>query len=98
MNAIAGAYQQGRILLHAPVDWPDGASVEVSLVQPSHQKFGMTEGQWQTNPEGIANLLARMDQCEPLDMTPEEEADLATWRRLLASGVCHRPGEVPPRR
>jgi hypothetical protein len=77
MNAIAGTYEQGRIVLQAPVDWPEGSRVEVMLVESSISKIGMTEEEWPSDPQGIAELLALMDQCEPLGMTAEEEADLA---------------------
>jgi len=42
---------------------------------------GMREEDWPTSPEGIAALAQRMREVEPLEMTAEEEADLADWRR-----------------
>lgn len=83
MSTIAGTYQQGQIVLQSPVDWPEGSRVEVMLVEPSIDKLGMTEAEWPTDPQGIAELLARMDQCEPLEMSAEEEADLAAWRQRM---------------
>jgi hypothetical protein len=83
MNAIAGTYQQGRIVLQSPVDWPEGSRVEVMLVEPGIGKIGMTEEEWPSDPQGISELLARMDQCEPLEMTAEEEADWAAWRQKV---------------
>ena len=83
MSTIAGTYQQGRIVLQSPVDWPEGARVEVMLVEPGIDKIGMTEEEWPSDPQGIAELLARMDQCEPLEMTAEEQADLAAWRQKV---------------
>jgi hypothetical protein len=83
MNTIAGTYQQGRIVLRSPVDWPEGTRVEVMLVEPGIDKMGMTEEEWPSDPQGIAELLARMDQCEPLEMTAEEQADLAAWRQKV---------------
>ncbi len=83
MNTIAGTYQQGRIVLRSPVDWPEGSRVEVMLVEAGIDKMGMTEEEWPSDPQGIAELLARMDQCEPLEMTAEEEADLAAWQQIV---------------
>ncbi len=37
---------------------------------------------WPTTPEGIAALLKRMDECEPVEMTPEDEAK---WKESLTA-------------
>jgi hypothetical protein len=43
----------------------------------------MHEEDWPTTAEEIAKLLAQMDQIEPLETTPEEEADRAAWRKKV---------------
>ena len=40
----------------------------------------MREENWPTTPEGIAALLARMDQVEPGWLSPEDDA---AWRAAL---------------
>jgi hypothetical protein len=82
MNAIKGTYRQGKIILKEQADWPDGTEV---LIEPRlrEETLGMREEDWPTDKEGIARLLARMDEIEPLDMTPEEEADIAAWRKKV---------------
>ena len=45
--------------------------------------IGIAEGDWPTDPEGLAGLVARMEQAEPFDMTPKEEADRAAWRQKV---------------
>ena len=40
MQLINGTYQNGHVRLASPVDWPDGADVEVQL---SNQPIGLTE-------------------------------------------------------
>jgi HEAT repeat protein len=40
----------------------------------------MREEDWPTTPEGIAALLARMDQVEPGWLSPEDDA---AWRATL---------------
>jgi hypothetical protein len=76
MNAVRGTYTNGRIVLEAPADWPEGCPV---LVEPLPQQttVGIREEDWPDTPEKIAAHLALMDRIEPLEMTPEEEAE---WR------------------
>ena len=83
MNTITGTWKAGRILLDDVADWPEGARVEVSLVESEAEPLGMREADWPTDPQGIAELLAHMDDCEPVVMTPEEEADIEAWRQKI---------------
>jgi hypothetical protein len=80
MSAIRGKYVNGTVVLETPTDWPNGMEVIVEPL-PAGDSIGMREEDWPTTPEGIAALLARMDQIEPLEMTPEEEAHIAAWRQ-----------------
>ncbi len=82
MSAIRGKYVNGAVVLGRAADWPDGTEVIVEPV-PSGGPVGMRDEDWPTTPEGIAALLARMDQVEPLELTPEEEADIAAWRQKV---------------
>ncbi len=78
MNAAKARYEKGQIVLTEPVDWPEGLDV---LVEPLSQgTLGIPDDQWPTDPEGIAALLARMDQAAPLWLTAEEEAE---WEAAL---------------
>ena len=77
MSGITGTYRKGKVVLDSPVDWPEGTRVEVS--SPG-VKIGLTEAEWPTTPEGIAELQQRMAALEPLEITPEEEADWLEWR------------------
>jgi len=45
--------------------------------------FGITEEQWPTTPEAIAEWLRWFDAIEPLEMTPEEEAEWQTFRQKI---------------
>ena len=55
------------------------------IVEPVASKptVGMREEDWPTDAEGIARLIARMEQIEPFVMTPEEEADWIAWRQRI---------------
>jgi len=37
MNRILGTYENGRVIVDSPPDWPDGTRVDVSLVGPVPQ-------------------------------------------------------------
>jgi hypothetical protein len=73
MKAILGTVHNGQIVADQPVEWPEGCRV---VIEPAakEETLGIREENWPTDPEGIARLLALMDQIEPVEMTPEEEA------------------------
>lgn len=77
MAAATGTYRKGKIILDEPVDWPEGTEVEVI---PGRQKIGLTEAEWPTTAEGIAALRKAIAEIEPLEITPEEEAEFQAWR------------------
>lgn len=80
MTAASGTYRKGKVILNEPVDWPEGTEVEVIA---AGEKIGLTEAEWPTTPEGIAQLLQRIAELEPLEITPEEEAEFQAWRRKV---------------
>src|SRR5207237_801532 len=80
MSAIRGIVHNGQIVAAAPPDWPERLEVTVSPAEED-VGVGMREEDWPTTPEGIAALLAKMEQIEPW-MTPEEDAE---WRKALAA-------------
>jgi hypothetical protein len=80
MNALQGTIQNGQIVLDAPAELPDGTRVEVLPINGTRPTLGMREEDWPTTPEGIAALLARMDEVEPGWLSPEDDA---AWRAAL---------------
>jgi hypothetical protein len=80
MSTVSGRYHDGKVILDAPVDWPDGAVVRVS---PKSEKIGMTEDEWPTTPEGIQQLIEKMWSFEPVELTPEEEAEWMAAREAV---------------
>jgi hypothetical protein len=78
LNAVKAKYENGQIILTEPVDWPEGLDL---LIEPLPQEtMGIPDDQWPTDPEGIAQLLARMDRVNPVWLTPEDEA---AWQAAL---------------
>ena len=80
MNALQGTIKNGQIILDAPAALPEGTRVEVLPIEGARPNLGMREDDWPTTPEGIAALLARMDQVEPGWLSPEDDA---AWRVAL---------------
>ena len=76
MTAIETTVKNGRIVVDAPADWPEGSRVIVERA-PAHHELGMTEEEQGDDPQSIARWLAEFDAIPPLRMTPEEEAE---WR------------------
>jgi hypothetical protein len=68
MNRVYGRYRGGRVELESPVDWPDGVRVALS-------------------PENAADdrdtILKLMDEVEPLELTPADEAEIAAARAAV---------------
>ena len=80
MQLINGTYQSGHVRLAGPVDWPEGAEVEVQL---SNQPIGLTEESWPHETEAIEKLLKSWERIEPLVLTDDERSDFAATRKHL---------------
>ena len=59
-----------------------GQVVTVLTHQPFN-RLGIPDDEWPTDPDGIAQLIARMDRVEPFDITPTEEANIEAWRQQV---------------
>jgi hypothetical protein len=80
MNLLTGTVKNGHVILDEAAGLPEGARVEVVPLEANHPARGMREEDWPTTAEGIAALLARMDQLEPGWLSP---ADEAAWQADL---------------
>jgi hypothetical protein len=80
MPPLTGTVKNGQIVLDEAADLPEGTRVEVVPVPAARPALGMWEEDWPTTPEGIAALLARMDQVEPGWLSPDDEA---AWKAAL---------------
>jgi len=80
MNTLQGTIRNGQIVLDAPAKLPEGTRVEVLPMEDAPLALGMREEDWPTTAEGIAELLARMDQVEADWLSPE---DNNAWRTAL---------------
>jgi hypothetical protein len=80
---ITGTWKDGQVILDEPADWPEGCKLQVAPIGRPSDQIGIPDDQWPKDLQGIAELLKRVDQIEPFEMTPEEEADWLAWRRKM---------------
>jgi hypothetical protein len=81
MTAINATYKNGQIVLDGLPDWPEGCRVRV---EPVATDSGDERNDQQTEtPEQIEDWLRWYHALEPLEFTPQEEADLAAWRQKV---------------
>ena len=77
MSVVHGTYRGGHVDLDDPVDWAEGERV---AIHRGSSEWGMTEADWPDTPEARADLIARMKEIEPFELTPEEQAEIAAAR------------------
>jgi hypothetical protein len=82
MKAITATWKEGQILPDAAGDWPEGCRLRVEPLEPQ-ERIGIREEDWSNTPERIADWLEWYDSLEPLEFTPDEEADIAAWRQRV---------------
>lgn len=80
MTTVQGTIKHGQIILDAPAAFPEGTRVEILPIENGRPSLGMREEDWPTTPEGVAALVARMDQLEAGWLSPEDDR---AWRTAL---------------
>jgi hypothetical protein len=80
MNAITGTVKNGHVVLDNPLELSEGARVLVELLAEA-ETFGVREADWQDSPEAIAEWIRWYESLEPLELTPQEEADWQAERQ-----------------
>ena len=82
MISIHGTYQNGAVVLDAPVNLPEGAHVRVTLDEASAPEDDLLpDGRpWPKTPEEIAAFVAEMDATPGLDATEKEYARIEAER------------------
>ena len=81
MKTVRAIYANGVFRPTEPADLPENLVVEFeprplepAKGEKSDPPMGIRDEDWPQTPEGIAQLLAAMDQIEPLIFTDEERA------------------------
>jgi hypothetical protein len=70
----------GTILPQGEIQVLVRPAAEALPIDGDRRELRMREEDWPTTPDGIAALLARMDQVEPGWLSPEDEA---AWRAAV---------------
>jgi hypothetical protein len=83
MDVVRAIWKDGQVLLDGAVDWPDGSRLLIEPDSFNGEAIGVREEDWSNTPEAIAAWLKWYDSLEPLIFTPDEEADLAAWRKRV---------------
>jgi hypothetical protein len=79
MSSVTGIVKNGGVVLDNPAELPEGHRVVVEPITDDGS-LGVREEDWQDTPEAVAKWLRWYDSLEPLQMTPQEEAE---WRAAL---------------
>jgi hypothetical protein len=76
MNSVCGTFKNGQIVLDGPADWPEGCRLRI--IADSGETI---DTETPETPEQIEEWLRWYHALEPLEFTPEEEANLTAWRQ-----------------
>jgi hypothetical protein len=74
MSRVTGTYQNGKVFLDRPVDWPEGVPVSVvcengeenAAAQRDHVDLCVDGGQWQDSPDAIRSWIEWFDGLQPV--------------------------------
>jgi hypothetical protein len=75
---LKGTVRNGRVETDEPINLPDGTQLLISV---QNGKTDDVEEGWDNSPEAIAAWIKWIDSLQPLQITPEEEADTEAWRK-----------------
>jgi hypothetical protein len=83
-TTLTGIWKDGQIRLDEPPDWPEGCRVVVTLQEAQRGEWlGITEEEWPRTSEALADWVKWLHSIEPIEITPEEEADWLAWRQKV---------------
>jgi hypothetical protein len=83
MPAITGAIHGGQIVPDGPIDWPEGTKVDITPRPSLSSKIGLDPSEWRDDAAALADWETWIKTFEPLEFTPEEEAELARFREEM---------------
>jgi hypothetical protein len=82
MKTVKGTWTNGQIVPDGPVDWREGSRLVISEESLPELEF-LTEEQQSDDPESVQRWIDDLRAIPPLPMTPEQEADLLTWKQKV---------------
>jgi predicted DNA-binding antitoxin AbrB/MazE fold protein len=78
---VKGTYRDGLVELNQKVDCPNGTPVKVVI--ESDMPEMMREEDFPTTPEGIEALARAVESFDPVEFSPEDEAEIAAARAAV---------------
>jgi len=107
---ITGTFRNGHVELDSSGGLPEGTRVRVvpeSDVTPKHEEndhahdelWGIDAADYQDTPEFRAKLISQIDSFEPLELTPEEEAEWEAarkWRKEYSLAAVRKQMGLEP--
>ena len=82
MTMIRAHWNQGRVVLDEPAELSEGCRLIVTPADETEIR-GMTEEEQGDDPASIAKWIAEWDSIPPLEMSPEEEAEMWAWHKRV---------------
>ncbi len=99
MDAIKATWKNHQIVLHEPVNWPEGCDLVVVPLPTEADRIGLDESELRDDPASLADWEAWIKTIEPLEFTAEEEASFARFneetRRFNVEAVRRQMAEGP---
>jgi hypothetical protein len=83
MDLITGTVEGGQIVPDGQIDWPDGTKVHIIPKASVSGKIGLDPSEWRDDAAALADWAAWIKTFEPLEFTPEEEAEMARFREEM---------------
>jgi hypothetical protein len=83
VGLIHATWKDGQIVPDGPVNLPEGCRLVVKPALLETGSIGISEEDWPSTPEAVAEWLDCYDSLEPPVFTPEEEVELAQWRQRV---------------
>jgi hypothetical protein len=80
MSILTGVIHNGRVELDAPAPLPDGTRVRV---EPETDEAFIRDEDWPTTPEAVEEHVRRMEQLDPVLLTPDDDARIASARAAV---------------
>ena len=86
MEHTSGTYRDGVVQLDEPVDWPEETPVQVVQTVPVEEAqdgedFLGDGTRYPDTPEGVAELLRRMESVEPFELSEREANEIERRHR-----------------
>jgi hypothetical protein len=92
MKTVTATWKNGQVQPDEAGEWPEGCRLMIQPLQEA-DTIGIPEESWSSSPEAIAAWLEWYASLEPLEFTPEEEAEADAWRLRIKEHAIAKMNE-----